>query len=72
MRQLRPLLFLDYDGSHADLLILRYRTSRQICALAAGPILGAGDYYDEPISIDHASGVHQGAETCEFKTRFSS
>jgi len=62
----------DYDASHTDHLVLRYKSSRQICALAEGLILGAGDYYDEPISIDHTACVHQGAETCEFKVSVSS
>ena len=34
--------------------------------------LGAGDYYAEPVAIDHAAYVHQLAETCKFKVSVSS
>ncbi|MEL0097638.1 MAG: heme NO-binding domain-containing protein [Planctomycetaceae bacterium] len=57
----------DYEASNPEFLILRYTSSRQICALAEGLIMGAGSYFNEKITLEHGTCVHKGGDTCEFK-----
>ena len=48
------------DGS----LVIGYRSPRQLCGLAHGFILGAGDHYGEALAVEHLECMHEGADRC--------
>ncbi len=48
------------DGS----LLMGYRSPRQLCGLAHGFILGAGDHYGEEVTVQHLECMHDGADRC--------
>lgn len=48
------------DGS----LTIGYRSPRQLCDLAHGFILGAGDHYGEALVVQHRECMHDGADSC--------
>lgn len=51
---------LPADGS----LLIGYRSPRQLCGLAHGFILGAGDHYGETVTVEHLECMHDGADRC--------
>ena len=51
---------LPADGS----LLIGYRSPRQLCGLAHGFILGAGDHYGEALTVEHLECMHSGADRC--------
>ena len=61
----------DFDTTSDDVLVIGYRSERKLCALAQGFAEGAADYYREIISFEHAACMHDGAERCVFRLRFS-
>lgn len=48
------------DGS----LMIGYRSPRQLCGLAHGFILGAGDHYGEAVTVEHLECLHGGSDRC--------
>ena len=48
------------DGS----LTIGYRSPRQLCDLAHGFILGAGDHFGEAVVVQHRACMHDGADSC--------
>ena len=48
------------DGS----LTIGYRSPRQLCDLAHGFILGAGDHFGESLVVQHRACMHDGADSC--------
>ena len=43
---------------------LRYESSRHLCPLAEGLILGLGEHFDTVLSVEHLECVHRGDESC--------
>lgn len=43
---------------------LRYESSRNLCPLAEGLILGLGDHFGTELSVAHLECVHRGDDTC--------
>ena len=43
---------------------LRYESSRNLCPLAEGLILGLGDHFATELTVDHLEGVHRGDDSC--------
>lgn len=48
------------DGS----LMIGYRSPRQLCGLAHGFILGAGDHYGEELTVRHLECMHDESDRC--------
>jgi hypothetical protein len=61
----------DFDTSSDEVLVIEYRSHRKLCALAQGFAEGAADYYREIVNFEHAACMHDGAERCVFRLRFS-
>lgn len=49
-----------HDGS----MQLRYESSRHLCPLAEGLILGVGEHFRTDLAVDHLECVHRGDEAC--------
>ena len=47
-----------------DALVIRYWSSRKLCALAEGFIFGAASRYGENAAVDQAVCMHRGADYC--------
>lgn len=45
-------------------LRLEYRSSRGLCRLVEGLLLGAGDYYGQTVEVGHATCVRAGGDVC--------
>jgi hypothetical protein len=54
----------------AGALLMDYRSSRNLCALAQGFIEGAAAHYGEAVDFHHASCVEHGHEHCSFRIRW--
>jgi len=48
------------DGS----LLIGYRSPRQLCGLAHGFVLGAGDHYGEAVTVEHLECMREGDARC--------
>ncbi|MCH2108622.1 MAG: heme NO-binding domain-containing protein [Polyangiaceae bacterium] len=59
-----------YEDPAPNQLIMYYRSERKLCALAEGLILGTGDFFETPISIDHSECMHRGADACKLELVF--
>jgi hypothetical protein len=60
----------DFDTSDADVLVLGYRSSRRLCALAEGFIAGAATHYGEAADMEQPQCMHSGATSCVILCRF--
>lgn len=45
-------------------ITLQYRSPRKLCFCAEGLLFGAAEHFKQPISINHHTCMHQGAEHC--------
>lgn len=54
-----------------DALVIRYWSSRRLCALAEGFILGAGAHFGEVAAVDQAVCMHRGADYCLLDCSFT-
>ncbi len=61
----------DFDASTADLVCMRYRSSRGLCAFGEGLILGAADHFGEQVSVEQPRCVHRGDDDCLYEIRLS-
>jgi hypothetical protein len=67
----------DFDGiagveaPPGDGLILGYRSTRRLCALAEGFIHGAADQYDQVATIEHVRCMHRGDPGCALVCSFA-
>jgi hypothetical protein len=59
-----PRFDVTTDG--AD-LIVAYSSERALCALADGLILGTGEWFGTPLTVEHTSCVHQGDSSCTMR-----
>jgi hypothetical protein len=60
----------DFDTSDADVLVLGYRSTRRLCALAEGFIAGAAAHYGEVADMEQVECMHDGAASCVILCRF--
>lgn len=61
----------DFDTSSPDVLVMHYRSKRQMCSFAEGLLLGAADHFQETAHIDHPLCMHRGDPHCELRIRFT-
>lgn len=60
----------DFDTSSPDVLLMGYKSEKQLCALAQGFVEGAADHYGEDVSFEHVQCMHRGDEKCVFRIAF--
>ena len=56
----------EYEDS-PDGLVMVYHSPRQLCSLAEGLVTGAGDHFDEAVSIGHPACMKRGADHCRLE-----
>ena len=56
----------DFDASKPDRLVMGYVSKRKLCPLAEGLLLGAGEYYQETIGLNHSQCLRRGDKRCEW------
>ena len=54
----------DFTSPTDESLLMGYRSPRQLCGLAHGFILGAGDHYGDELTVQHLECMHDGADRC--------
>lgn len=59
-----------FDGTDDEVLILRYRSARKLCALAEGFLEGAAAHYGETITTLHETCMHDGEDSCVIRCTF--
>jgi hypothetical protein len=57
-------------ADEGDDLLVEYRSSRGLCALAEGMIGGAAQWYDEVARVGHDTCTHRGDAVCVLRCRF--
>jgi hypothetical protein len=50
-----------------ELVALTYSSSRQLCALAQGIVLGIGDHFGTPLQVHEPQCMHKGAAACQLE-----
>lgn len=60
-----PTLF--YDQPNDDILIIRYVSKRKMCFFAEGLILGAADYFKQPVVLSQLECMCKGDKHCLIK-----
>ncbi len=61
----------EYESTGDDRqLTMYYASPRRLCHLAEGLITGAGEVFNETITIAHPECMHHGAERCRLDLRF--
>ncbi|WP_018141781.1 heme NO-binding domain-containing protein [Thioalkalivibrio sp. ALJ7] len=58
-----------YHKVAEDQLMMEYDSQRQLCSLAHGLMLGAGDRYGQTLRVEHHECVHRGDARCLFDIR---
>ncbi len=53
-----------FDASDPDRLVMEYRSSRRLCAFAEGLLLGAGDHYEQTLTIAQPECMNRGDDRC--------
>jgi len=61
----------EFDTSSPDVLIMRYRSSRRLCAFAVGLTEGAATYYGERATIEQPECMLRGDESCVLVCSFA-
>jgi hypothetical protein len=56
--------FFRFTETADGALLMTYDSPRRLCALAHGFIEGAGDHFDEAISVEHLSCMNEGDSKC--------
>jgi hypothetical protein len=54
-----------------ELLLMGYRSERQMCSFAEGLLLGAADHFGETLTIEQPSCMKRGDEQCVLEIAFS-
>lgn len=64
----------DFGFTHddAESLEMTYDSSRRLCHLAEGLILGTGDEFREPVAVSQPVCMHEGADHCVLVVRWES
>jgi hypothetical protein len=60
-----------FEAVGEDVLLLRYKSHRKLCALAEGFVTGAATHYRETVQITQPECMLDGAESCLLKCTFS-
>jgi hypothetical protein len=61
----------DFEDAVDGALLMSYRSSRKLCALAQGFTEGAAQHYGESLQFEHLQCMHRGDPSCQFRIRFS-
>ena len=56
-----------FDTSSEERLVMGYDSERRMCAFAEGLLLGAGDYFQETVTIEQPECMHKGDERCRLE-----
>lgn len=59
----------DFDATSKDYLLMDYASERRLCAFAEGLLLGAGDWFKEPVAIDQRECMLRGDDRCRLEIR---
>src|SRR5581483_7939145 len=68
VRKLYPGALCPHFGisiASQESLVMKYRSTRNMCALAEGFILGAADWYGETVEVTHNRCISHGDDHCE-------
>ena len=60
----------EYEDTGDNQLTMIYESPRKLCPLAEGLILGAGEVFEESISIEHPECMHSGDKKCRLELTF--
>lgn len=60
-----------YTRPEAGGLIVDYRSSRQLCHLFEGLLMGVGDHFNTDIAYKHTLCTHRGDSHCRFEMTFA-
>jgi hypothetical protein len=60
----------DVDATASDVLVLGYRSKRQLCALAEGMVEGAARHYGETVRMAHPTCMRRGDASCRLELAF--
>lgn len=60
-----------FESPQPDLLLIGYDSTRKLCWLAEGFVLGAADHFNESVAVDQTSCVHRGDTSCVLQCRFA-
>lgn len=61
----------DFDESDPDVLVVTYRSSRKLCALAEGFLAGAATHYGQTVHLQHDQCMHEGHDSCVIRCAFT-
>ena len=61
----------EFDTSDDTWLVMRYRSQRQLCALAEGFVMGAAAHYGQEAVIEQTQCMRDGADSCLIRCRFT-
>lgn len=60
-----------FEEQGEDVLLLEYRSHRQLCALAEGFVAGASSHYGQTVVIEQPRCMHRGDECCLLHCTFA-
>lgn len=60
-----------FESEGNDVLLLQYRSHRQLCALAEGFVKGAATHYRQTVTIEQPTCMLQGADHCVLRCTFT-
>lgn len=61
----------DFDTSSPEVLVMKYRSARKLCALAEGFVEAAATHYGEAVKIAHPECMHRGDAECRLELVFA-
>lgn len=75
VRKLYPGAYVpefEFDASSPDVLVMKYGSTRKLCALAEGFVEGAATHFGETVQMKHPQCMHRGDEQCVLEFSFQS
>lgn len=60
----------EYEDSEDGKLVMIYQSPRKLCHLSLGLIHGAAAHFNTAVSINHATCMHDGADSCRLELTF--
>jgi hypothetical protein len=61
----------EFESPSPDVLLISYRSERQLCVLAEGFVIGAAAHYSQSVSLDQPSCMLRGDDRCVIRGVFS-
>jgi hypothetical protein len=61
----------DFDTSSPEVLIMNYRSKRQLCSLVEGFTEGSAAHFNETVHIEHPLCMHRGDACCRLELSFA-